>query len=132
MQVCLIDDAKENEISLKFLESEERIKSKNYNSKQQYLEALQDLLNTAKEKGYTHYILKDNTDCPTLKKVDDEDKDKEKINIKGWNIQIIKGYYTAYRRVYGIMVGLYIGKTLKKAEEKIKIKNKELGLNIKY
>jgi hypothetical protein len=52
--------------------------------------------------------------------------DKQKMIIAGWSVQESHGYFRAFKRIDGKMKGIYLGKTLKGAEQKIRDKEKNL------
>lgn len=53
--------------------------------------------------------------------------DKQKMIIAGWSVQESRGYFRAFRRIDGKMKGVYLGKTLEDAEQKIRSKEKKIG-----
>ena len=52
--------------------------------------------------------------------------DKQKLIIAGWSVQESHGYFRAFKRIDGKMKGIYLGKTLEGAEQKIRAKEKNL------
>jgi hypothetical protein len=52
--------------------------------------------------------------------------DKQKLIIAGWSVQESHGYFRAFKRIDGKMKGIYLGKTLEGAEQKIRGKEKNL------
>lgn len=53
--------------------------------------------------------------------------DKQKMIIAGWSVQESHGYFRAFKRIAGKMKGVYLGKTLEDAEQKIRGKEKKLA-----
>jgi len=53
--------------------------------------------------------------------------DKQKMIIAGWSVQESRGYFRAFKRIAGKMKGVYLGKTLEDAEQKIRNKEKKLA-----
>ena len=58
-----------------------------------------------------------------------QDQDKQKLNIAGWSIQKSNGYYRGFKKIAGKVQGVYLGKTLDDAEQKIMKKNYNFQYN---
>jgi len=52
---------------------------------------------------------------------------KQKLNIAGWNIIQYKNYFRAFKKVAGKLHGVYLGKSLDGAEQKIMNKEQQLA-----
>jgi|GEM_PF-6786532 len=57
--------------------------------------------------------------------------DKQKLIVAGWSVQESHGYFRAFKRIDGKMKGIYLGKTLEGAEQKIREKEKKLSIQSK-
>ena len=52
---------------------------------------------------------------------------KHGLNISGWTIAKSRGYYRAFKKVAGKQIGVYLGKTLDDAAEKIQAKEQSFN-----
>ena len=82
------------------------------------LQLINNQLNIEKAQQETREINKQSKD--TL------NNDKQKLIIAGWSVQESHGYFRAFKRIDGKMKGLYLGKSLEGAEQKIRGKEKNL------
>ena len=67
------------------------------------------------------------TGADRLSKVNQGGEVKQKLTIAGWNIQQDgHGYYRAFKKISGKLYGLYLGRSLRGAEDRIKAREAEV------
>jgi len=67
------------------------------------------------------------TGAGRLSRVNQSGEVKQRLSIAGWNIQQDgHGYYRAFKKISGKLYGLYLGRSLKGAEERIQAREAEV------
>jgi len=98
------------------------IKQEELNTVSQRLDEVKQELTRAEELSRVSQI-----GAGRLSRVNQGGEVKQKLTIAGWNVQQDRqGYYRAFKKISGKLYGLYLGRSLNRAEERIKAREAEV------